>query len=286
VVCASQLLRRGWVTLLELLQFYAENYVHLAKELYDLQLCLYADELSGDQAKKQDTLSGAKLTLVSAAKHCDALGLQVSLRHVYELIEDAKEGGLLSGDVKALHQNIERELSCRFFVGIPEDRKSAYCESLKGWEDIIEKFPSATEDVEEMNKCLALCRYSAAVFHSLLIVEHGLVALGQMLGVTDPKEGWDASCRKLETVVKAGRATNSTGINFEFLEQLNGCVQAMKFAWRNKVNHATGKPLVMAGGFAPYVAEEIISTTRGFMRRLAEELPKPSLPVLPKFYGQ
>ncbi len=124
-----------------------------------------------------------------------------------------------------------------------------------------------------MNKCVSLCRYPAAVFHSLLVVEHGLVALGRAIGATDPKQGWDASCRRLEEVVKAGRAANQTGLSYDFLEQLNTCVQVMKLAWRNKVNHATGKPLVLSGGFAPDVADEIMSATKGFMRRLAEGLP-------------
>jgi hypothetical protein len=47
----------------------------------------------------------------------------------------------------------------------------------------------------------------------------------------------------------------------------------MKLAWRNKVNHATGRPIVMSE-FMPEVAEEIIMASRGFMRRLAEGLPR------------
>jgi hypothetical protein len=103
-----------------------------------------------------------------------------------------------------------------------------------------------------------------------MVAEHGLVYLGKILGVTDPKEGWDASSRKLANIVQAGHPKNSTGLDFNFLEQTNACVQVMKHAWRNKVNHATGKPIIMCGGFAPYVAEEIISATRGFLRSLTE----------------
>lgn len=123
-----------------------------------------------------------------------------------------------------------------------------------------------------MNKCYALCRYTASVLHCLLVVELGLVRLGNMLKVSDPKQGWDATCRKLEEVVRFGHKANSTGLDFDFLEQLNNRVQAMKHAWRNKVNHATGKIIVMRGGFAPYVAEEIIIASRGFMRQLVEGL--------------
>jgi hypothetical protein len=165
-------------------------------------------------------------------------------------------------------QNVTRELSCQFFVGIAPERQGMYENGRKDWEDIAAAFPDAIDDIEEMNKCFALCRYPSAVMHSLLVVEHGRVSLGKSIGATDPKEGWDASCRQLERVIKSGRDANSTGLDFNQLDQLNTCVQVMKLAWRNKVNHATGKPVVMHGGFAPDVAEEIMQASRGFMRRL------------------
>src|SRR5260370_36038779 len=105
-----------------------------------------------------------------------------------------------------------------------------------------------------------------------MVVEHGLVYLGKIVGVTDPKEGWNASAKTLASIVQEGHSKNSIGLDFGFLEQVNECVQVMKFAWRNKVNHATGKPIVMGGGFAPYVTEEIISATRSFLRLLTEGL--------------
>ncbi len=261
---------------MELLRFYAEVYVGLSKELLDFQLSLQIEEgknpvVAGeDWTLPKDLIEHAGWVLGIAKDGCEKIGLQVCSRHVNELLACVQIGALTSEQIKALHENIERELSCRFYVGIAEDRKSFYCESHKGWEEIAKVFPRSVDEIEEMNKCFALCRYSAAVFHSLLVVEFGLVRLGELLGVTDPKEGWDASCRKLETIVNAGYKANTTGLNFEFLTQLNACIQTMKLAWRNKINHATGKVLVMSGGFAPYVAEEIIVTTRGFMRRLAE----------------
>ena len=256
---------------MELLRFYAESYVKLAKTLHDLYVTVYISESSNEKLN-QDDRAGATAALFGAKILADGIGLQVCSKHIGQVMEAVNEHSLTSHEVKALQDNIERELSCLFFVGIPANRIEAYTKSLNGWEDISREFPLATEDIEEMSKCYALCRYSAAVFHSLLVVEHGLVRLGRRLGVTDPKEGWDASTRKLAQVVSEGHAKNITGLEYGFLEQLNAAVQAMKFAWRNKVNHATGKPIVMGGGFAPYAAEDIISATRNFMRQVAEGL--------------
>jgi hypothetical protein len=55
---------------------------------------------------------------------------------------------------------------------------------------------------------------------------------------------------------------------------MNTQVQAMKFAWRNKVNHVDGKLVVIKPEFTPDMAEEIMMASRGFMRRLATEMPK------------
>jgi hypothetical protein len=257
------------ITLLELLRFYAEAYVSLAKDLLDLQVCLQLDQAGSGETTED---SHIKISLETAVMQCRLIGLQVSAKHAEELLGKLKRRALTDEDVKALHENIERELSCQFFVGIPPSRVEAFTKSLEGWEEIGNKFPTAIEDIEEMSKCYALCRYSAAVFHSLMVAEHGLVYLGKVLGVTDPKEGWDASSKKLASIVQDGHTRNSTGLDFAFLEQVNASVQVMKLAWRNKVNHATGKPIVMGGGFAPYVTEEIISATRSFVRLLTEGL--------------
>ena len=258
------------VNLLELLRFYAETYMQIAKNLHDLNSGFKWTRLR--ERSRHETVNSLQAMLIVTKTCCEEIGLKVSIKHADELLLIARHGEVEDQDIKALHENIRRELSCRFYVGISEDRKEAYCDSLKGWEVVLTRFPAATEDVEEMNKCYALCRYSASVFHSLLVMDHGLVALGKSLGVTDPKEGWDSSCKKLATTINAGRTANSTGLDFEFLEQVNTCIQVIKLAWRNKVNHATGKPMVMHGGFAPYVAEETIAATRSFMRRLAEGL--------------
>jgi hypothetical protein len=269
----------GGVCLLELLRFYAEAYVGIGKELLDLEVCRQVDAsenegkgLPGD-VLDDDSQQDALQVIENAKKGFEKLGLKVCVLHANELLYSIHSGSLDMRDVRALHHNMDRELSTHFFVGVPESKKDLYCNPKKGWEEILAKFPSATEDTEEMNKCYALCRYSAAVFHSLLVVEHGLIALGKLLSVTDPKEGWDASCKKLASVVNAGHSQNSTGLNFAFLEQVNACIQTMKLAWRNKVNHASGKPIVMYGSFSPDVTEDIIAASRSFLRRLIEGIP-------------
>jgi len=55
---------------------------------------------------------------------------------------------------------------------------------------------------------------------------------------------------------------------------MHGLVEALKSAWRNKIDHAQGRLILMAVDFTPDIAEEIIIASRSFMRRLATEMPK------------
>jgi len=60
----------------------------------------------------------------------------------------------------------------------------------------------------------------------------------------------------------------------KLLEQLLPLLLAIKSAWRDKISHVDNKVEWLDTDFSPQVAEEIMIATRGFMRRLAEDLPK------------
>lgn len=186
----------------------------------------------------------------------------------------------LSGDLLAkyladIRERLADELSTKLFFQLPYSRKQLYEKPREKWEKVIDKFPETITDIEEMAKCFALSRYAASIFHSLLVVEAGLIRLGNAIGVADPKPGWDATSKKLAQLVNDGHARypEHLPITFAVCEQINQSVQTMKHAWRNKVNHVAGKLIVLQSDFSPDIAEEIIVATRSFMRRLAADLP-------------
>jgi hypothetical protein len=140
----------------------------------------------------------------------------------------------------------------------------------------LDRFPDAVMDVEEMRKCFALSRYAGCVFHSVHVIEHGLIAISQWLpGLNDPKAGWGSVTGELERIVNLPHPKRSPfeQTHFVFIEQVNALMKALKFAWRNKISHASGKLHVLSPDFAPEIAEEIMMASRGFMRQLAVDLP-------------
>jgi hypothetical protein len=143
---------------------------------------------------------------------------------------------------------------------------------------VIARFPETGTDVEEAGRCFALERFAACVFHSIQVVEHGLNALGGFLDVKDPKSGWTATSKELERITKKKFAdlTPFEAKHIGFLKQIQATVAALQDAWRNKISHAQGRLAVLTAEFSPHVAEEILIASRGFMRRLATDLPQVS----------
>jgi hypothetical protein len=174
-----------------------------------------------------------------------------------------------------LSSRMKDEMQLRSLFALTMKEAGYYNRPLEGWEETIARFPGATSDIEEAHKCFALGRYTASVFHSLQIVETGIIALGAMLVTPDPLKGWSATTGRLKKIL-AAKYPDRTAFqraNGAFLEQIDATTEALKTAWRNKVSHAEGKLLLLSGDFTPAIAEEILYASRSFMRRLAADMP-------------
>jgi hypothetical protein len=174
-----------------------------------------------------------------------------------------------------LKDRLVDETSVRVFFGLSARESDFFERPRTGWEAAIKRFPDIVEDVEEAGKCYALSRYAASIFHSLQVVEAALIELGDFIGVSDPKSGWTAISNKLTSILKKpyNLQNEFERKNFAFLEQVQGTVEGLKNAWRNKISHVHGRLVLLSADFSPEIAEEILLATRAFSRRLADGLP-------------
>ncbi len=170
-----------------------------------------------------------------------------------------------------LQERLTDEMGGKSVWALSVREAELYSFPRKGWEEIVERFPDALTDVE----CFACSRYAAVVFHSVQVVEVGLIELGKFIGVTDPLSGWTATTNRIQQIIKKGHdaRTPFERQHFPFLEQMYGTIEGLKNAWRNKISHAQGKLTLLTSDFSPDVAEEILFATRAFMRRLATDTP-------------
>lgn len=183
--------------------------------------------------------------------------------------------GYLVGRMSALEETIQAEMRERLFLHIPCDRQSYYESPLKDWDEVLLRFPKLRVDIEESSRCYACDRCAGAIFHILLVAEFGVIEVARLFGVEGDKPGWGALDR-LERIRNKKYLERS---DFEkrhspFLEQVVPLLVAVKDSWRHKISHVENELVWMDTVFSPQIAEEVISTTRGFMRRLATDLPK------------
>jgi hypothetical protein len=248
-----------------------------------MMLARFNQTLAGFSAEAipADAISSLESILEECVRQCEDYELRASKATAERI------GALLSSSAptyreltplfEMLTDRMSDELGEMSFFSLSLHEAGYYDHPRKGWENVITRFPSTIDDIEEAGKCFAFSRYAAVVFHSLQIVEAGLIELGRFLEVSDPKSGWTAVSNALAQVVKKPyeRRTPFERDNFEFLEQLHGTVEALKNAWRNKISHVQGKLAILSGAFNKDIAEEVVYATRAFMRRLAEGLPRP-----------
>ena len=174
-----------------------------------------------------------------------------------------------------LESRLLDQLQSRYCLSLTMAEAQFYSEPRKGWETIIDRFPATTTDIEEMSKCFALGRHAACAFHSLQVVEIGLIELGSLIGAKDHQTGWNATTAKLQQIMTAKHSDRTTfqQQHAMFIEQILATTEILKRAWRNKVSHAQGKLTLLTTDFSAEVAEEIMVASRSFMRRLATEAP-------------
>jgi hypothetical protein len=212
--------------------------------------------------------------------HCAELGLRTSLVTVDRLLRLYSKSDSTYGQEKKLVSELKLRIideisnEFYFFLTVPEATRFNTWES--GWEEILERFPITMRDVEEMNKCFALSRYTASMFHALHVAEWGAIYLGDYIGATDLKKGWGPTAKRLAELIKGGHSALPESLTgqFAFLEQMNREIDSMVLAWRNKVDHAANHlHIVPNTDFTPDIAEHVIGAVKIFMRRIAEGIP-------------
>lgn len=138
------------------------------------------------------------------------------------------------------------------------------------------KFFRAGFDMMEAQKCLALERYTACVYHLMKVLERGLRGIVAMVeGVVEGKEEGEAWFAKnwtdvldvLDREIEKSKKRRSSWFKEreQFLSELRLRMRAVRDAWRNPTMH-------LAGPYSEVEAREIFDLSKGLMRRICLEL--------------
>lgn len=207
--------------------------------------------------------------LAEVRKMMSECGMKSSAVYIKRLTEVYRDGGDDAVQVKGmcaiLHERLTDDLVSVYFKHVPESR--LYNSKEPFGPKVTVKFGRALTDIEEVGKCIALERSTAAVFHLGRVLELVMHSLAAVLGRPLPNDRqWQALLDAINGAV-AGLPTSTEAERHRKSElaQAASNLYNVKLAWRNNVMHPKES-------YSPEEAREIYGTSCTFVRHLAEIL--------------
>jgi hypothetical protein len=280
LTCDSKALFPPWktdlyrvVSLLDMLRLYADMFVQALFEMHAMEAKWHPND---GIIPDPNTVAAH---LVGLQMECAQHGLSNTAQKCGRIMEKCHSSRPtyreIVGDLKELRERLEDELQSEVFLHLSPQEGRLYEMPAEEWKPVIVRFFKLRHDIEECSKCFALGRHGASVFHVMLVAEYGVIQVANLFEVAGDKPGWGALDRLQKINDKNWKdKTPLEQQHSKFLENLLPLAFAMKESWRHKMDHVANKIEWMDTDFSPEVANEIISATRGFMRRLATDLPK------------
>jgi hypothetical protein len=182
--------------------------------------------------------------------------------------------GVFEENISRVAQTIADECSLHVYFSLDPSEAGMYFDPTEGWEPVIARFDEVRNNVIESAKCMALERYGAGVFHILLVAEYGVIQVAKLMSVQGDKPGW-ASLKRLNDILLKPVPQRSPfeQQHSKLLESVVPLTTVFKDNWRHKLDHVDNQIVWIDTDFSKNAAEEIIAAARGFMRKLASDLP-------------
>jgi hypothetical protein len=170
------------------------------------------------------------------------------------------------------------ELKRHIFIHVPAE-KVRFAESPKEFfSSSWDAYPSAREDMEAACRCYALGENTAAVFHSMIVLQAGLERFAEYLGLSFPGgnqfQQWGSILVEIMKEVeqrhkKAQQLPNAQGQakqeELQFFADTGMQFSFFKDAWRNRVAHGREK-------YTDDSALTILASVKNFMLTLSKRV--------------
>ena len=171
---------------------------------------------------------------VAAAKQCAEMINRALLFEDGNLLLKRSDMERLSWSLQALRVNFSTQMASRL-VFVIDTKNSRYLTSDEPafGRDVDDTFPTASEEIAEASKCLALQRPTATVFHLIRAMELSVQRLAESLGITAGERVWGvllANISKAIEVMPKGSIRDAYSASHSHLYHV-------KQAWRNDTMH-------------------------------------------------
>lgn len=255
--------RRPW-SLWDMIRFEASNFLNFQREFG--RLVAHLSEGRPDRVRETETRRRDAKTLKSFSKHFLQIGLVISDQQLDRMVKRCRNQVRLTNKEMAemcneLLNRVTDECRLMHFFCLNDSEKNLFAAECPHFGDAVAaKFPSVSEDISEAAKCIALGRYTAAIFHLMRVMETATQKLGDLLGVALVGEkNWQ---NILDETNKAIKKLDHKDSRTKALAEVSAHLYGVKIAWRNEVMHPKQT-------YTSDEAEAVFSHTKIFMQQLA-----------------
>ena len=109
-----------------------------------------------------------------AKEVCERVPLETLSREIDRALKSYKDGAItdrLQTELERLGSQFHDELNSRYFLPLSRFAENYYGQKTAFGEAVAEKFPEASEDIENAGNCLAVGQNAACVFHLMRAME-------------------------------------------------------------------------------------------------------------------
>jgi hypothetical protein len=189
----------------------------------------------------------------------------------------------IANKLATLIRTIETELHDHRFYHYPRDKGRLLERTSSDWATVIAAFPKAEEDIKAAVDCYALGHNHASIYHSMMVLEHGLPALARRLRVPVKKDraSWGGIIKDIREEIDRrhhalfqtpkGQTPPTAKVAKATKKLLDPCRQAaIEFSyftenWRNHIAHVRAT-------YDENDAKKVLEHVRSFMEVIATKL--------------
>lgn len=138
------------------------------------------------------------------------------------------------------------------------------------------RLPAIESDLQAVIHCHLYGAGAATVFHLMRAAEIAVPKIAKLCGIQDPKPSWGTVLDQVEKYTQRTKyddLPSALKSHVDFLRGIVADMRSMQRAWRNTVTHVEDKIIPASSEYQPADVEEIFSSTRSFLRHLADGLP-------------
>lgn len=224
-------------------------------------------------ANKEKVLGHVRANVLALRDETATLGLHStissSLTRLYNVTNAVpRDISIIEDRLSEVLSNLFEELGRQQFFAVAPQRQEYY-KTPMAWfgAEVPKQFSESSLDIRDACQCFAFAQWTASVFHSMRILERGLVYTASELGIADVGlENWNTIIERIEAEIKAmerQRKSQEKPDAMEFYSRAAITFTYFKDAWRNHVSHSRQS-------YDEQEAEIVLRHTKDFMRQLAE----------------